>query len=572
MAVSSREKKIIITLLILIIVSFFSFLIGYLNYLKPKLGDFKIIGMEEKEELYLSVAPSHNAIHYETIVKDKEGEEIYKTTSETNEIPLPNLLANHGDNLTFEVFAKNKNGDIKSSEETLEYTWEEASFVSNNGRYLDTTNGLTLNLYGYIENTTYIVKLEYRNTNIYEEKIETDHIYIPYEKLNGCAGRVTAKLYTEENRLISNYNFYINTPVVGKIKITSPENELRDRHKSLTLTFEGGENATDYNLLIFEEGILKTTYSIPTNTKTFEIPKETWEEEKNYYLQLEANYLDYEEIKETDAISIFIGKKETTAPVYVNHNPSFIKSGTKITLNTRTPNSIIYYTIDGSEPNTESYIYKEPITIQSNVTLKTYAVSSDRYDSEINTYEFKIQERQLVVYLSPSNQSSNYGNKEAGYTTEMKEMNRLTDVIERILKENGVKVYRNRSSNDINTHLSESNYVKSDLHLAIHSNASKTNARGIEIYIDSPTSKSLSIATNIYENLYHIYPGKNIPNTNRGVKYANGALGEANDHFIPCGALIEVAYHDNYEDAKWLLEKREEIGNNIATSILLFYN
>ena len=155
----------------------------------------------------------------------------------------------------------------------------------------------------------------------------------------------------------------------------------------------------------------------------------------------------------------------------------------------------------------------------------------------------------------------------------MKEMNKIADVVERVLKQNGVTVYRNRSSGNINLWLSESNYVKSDLHLAIHSNASgRGTARGIEIYVDKETSPALSIATNIYQNLYQIYPGKYTPYTDRGVKYAVGSLGEANDDFIPCGTLIEVAYHDNEEDARWIVENREDIGNNIATSIINYYN
>ena len=86
------------------------------------------------------------------------------------------------------------------------------------------------------------------------------------------------------------------------------------------------------------------------------------------------------------------------------------------------------------------------------------------------------------------------------------------------------------------------------------------------------SSPSLSIATNIYQNLYQIYPGNQEPYTDRGVKYAAGSLGEANDSFIPCGTLIEVAYHDNEEDARWMVENRETIGNNIATSIINYYN
>ena len=109
--------------------------------------------------------------------------------------------------------------------------------------------------------------------------------------------------------------------------------------------------------------------------------------------------------------------------------------------------------------------------------------------------------------------------------------------------------------------------------MAIHSNASASHeARGIEIYVDDAQSNALSIATNIYNNLWSIYPGNNVSTYNRGVKYANGSLGEVNDDFLPTGALIEVAYHDQYDDALWIMQNINTIGENIANSILSYYN
>ena len=234
-------------------------------------------------------------------------------------------------------------------------------------------------------------------------------------------------------------------------------------------------------------------------------------------------------------------------------------------------NITIYYTLNGKEPDSNSLVYTKPITINSNTIIKTYAVKDNMFDSDINTYEFKIKEKELVVYLSPSNQYSNKGVKEAGYTNEMDMMNKLTDYLEEELKNAGVTVYRNKSSGNINAWLAESNSKKSDFHFAIHSNASiNHDVKGMEIYVDKSTSKSFSIASNIYNNLYEIYPYRD-EIADRGVKYASGALGEANDNFIKCGALIEIAYHDNYYDALWIAQNMKNIAQNIANSILEFY-
>lgn len=569
-----RRTFIIAEISFAIIASFLCFFLGYLNYLEPKLGNFKCNELkEENGNFYLSITESHNAVKYEIFVTNQKGEEIFHTESDSEYILLNNFTANFGDTLKFKILAKNKNGTTKESTNHYEKVWLYSSFVNFNTRYISASNGLGLTLYGYQKGEKYDLKLEYLNQVIYEEEINSDNILIPYEKIDGYAGRITAKLYTKNNTLISSYNLFINTPIVGKITLTAKDNTTRTRWNDIKMYLSGGENATDFHLQIWEEGNLINTLSLPTDTLEYTLPAEYLNEDKNYRFQILAMYKDYIEIAETSEIEVFVGKKETTNPVYLSHNPSFIKKGTKITLDTRTPNETIYYTLDGSDPTPESSVYHEPITINDNVTLKTYAASENRFDSAINTYQFQIRDKNLVVYLSPSNQYLNYGVSKVGFTNEMKEMNKIADIVERVLKQNGVTVYRNRSQGNINAWLSESNYVKSDLHLAIHSNASgRGTARGIEIYVDKDTSPALSIATNIYQNLYQIYPGKGVPYTDRGVKYAAGSLGEANDAFIPCGTLIEIAYHDNEEDAKWIVENRETIGNNIATSIINYYN
>ena len=69
-----------------------------------------------------------------------------------------------------------------------------------------------------------------------------------------------------------------------------------------------------------------------------------------------------------------------------------------------------------------------------NTIIKTYAAKENMYDSEVNVYEFNVKEKELVVYLSPSNQYSNKGVSQAGYTNERDMMNKLTDYIESNLK------------------------------------------------------------------------------------------------------------------------------------------
>ena len=204
-----KQYFIIITISVAIILCFLCFLLGYYSYKEPKLGEFHILGFQEEiEGYYLEIEKSHHAVSYEVLITNRKEEELFRTESTDTNILLKNFTANYGDHLKIHVAAKNKNGTKKQAEEVYEYLWRNASFKNINGRYIDAKKGLSLLLYGYGQNEKYILKLEYLNQVIYEETIKTDNIYVPYQKLEGYGGRITANLYTEKNCLFSIYYFF----------------------------------------------------------------------------------------------------------------------------------------------------------------------------------------------------------------------------------------------------------------------------------------------------------------------------------------------------------------------------
>lgn len=573
MKIEYTRTLIILGVIILILINFLFFWIGYQNYLYPQLSDFAILGVEDEGSfLVLNVEESHNAREYVVkIMKNKEV--IYTTSSETNYIVLENFSADYNDVLEISAIAYNKNKEKKESRNTYQYLYQDASFFKERDHYVASQKDLNLSILGYDYGNDYDLELYYNKNKIYESKVSSENILVAKEAVEGYSGRITAYLKNQNNRIISMFNFYLNTPVVGKLFITSPANDFRTRWNDINVSFKGGENANHFFANLYVDHNLVTRIELENIFNSVTIPASLLQENTNYSLILEAVYEDYTEIAETANLDFSIARHETTNPVYVSHNPSFIKSGTKVALQSMTDNAIIYYTTDGSEPTTDSLIYKEPITIMENTTIKTFAYTKHRYNSPTNTYLFQIQDKDLVVYLSPSNQDGNYGVSSTGFTTEMAIMNKIADVVEKNLKANGVKVYRNYPSGDINQWTSQSNAYKADFHLAIHSNASGHHtARGIEIYVDDEVSPALSIASTIYDNLWRIYSGNDNYLNHRGVKYARGSLGEVNKNYLPCGALIEVAYHDQYDDALWIMENIDKIGQNIANSIISYYN
>lgn len=569
-----RKKKqfVISAYLIGIFVSFSFFLIGYKNYLNPKLGSFKISSIKEVDSiLYMDVTPSHNAVAYKVVGYDNKENVVYEHVSESNVISLQDFYVANDENLEFNVYAYNKNDIELEADNSYNYITKDLSISNSNEHYSVKGKDFVVLLDGQISEDKYTLDVYYDDVILKTFDILNNQVVLDNELLDSLSGKVVLKLKKNDKRVTSIFTLYANSPVVGNISIKNSEDISYVAWDDLKINFNGGVNATNIIVNISRNGKIEKTLTRVNNTDTITIPAKYFKEKTKYKIELIAVYKDYIELAKTAEVEVNFLEKETVDPVYINYNYLNMKKGTKITLASNTAGAKIYYTLDGSEPTVNSFLYKEGITINGDVTIKAKAVKNNMYDSVVNTYPIHIGEKQLVVYLSPSNQYENYGAYDSGYTTEKAMMNKLADYLQPYLESFGVKVYRNNPNGDINSWLSESNYVKSDLHLALHSNASaEHNAYGIEMYVDNATSKSLSIANKIYHNLYKIYPYKN-KFSNRGVKYSDKSLGEANDLFIPFGTLIEIAYHDYYNDARWMALNLEEIAKNIGDSIIEYY-
>lgn len=171
-------------------------------------------------------------------------------------------------------------------------------------------------------------------------------------------------------------------------------------------------------------------------------------------------------------------------------------------------------------------------------------------------------ENKKVIYLSPSLQEWNKGIN--NYGTEEERMNQVADVVEKILKSKGYDVRRNNPQNTLAQTVSESNTIGPAIHVALHSNASGPSGKGKgpEIYANRPDTSGDKLAHAIYDEIEKIYPN---PQDGRGVLYTK-SLYEIVRTLAPA-VLLEVAFHDNEEDAKWIISNIEKIGEAIATGI-----
>lgn len=171
------------------------------------------------------------------------------------------------------------------------------------------------------------------------------------------------------------------------------------------------------------------------------------------------------------------------------------------------------------------------------------------------------------VFLSPSSQEYNPyvdGGNEEYY------MNIIADAMIPLLEENGISYGRNTPEGTFLDSIRESNTGDYKLHLALHSNAATPpNAgriRGTQVYYYPRSEKGRRAAEIIAQGFRQIYPDPDkvniVPTT---------TLGEIVRTKAPA-VLIEVAYHDNPEDAQWIRDNIDAIAENLADSVVKILN
>ena len=533
------------------------------------LKSFKITNLTNVNTKYhLEYEKTTNATVYEVIIYDESSEIIFneKTTENVVDFDLNNLR--YDEKYKLVIYAYDKNGESISVKNPYEFTYTEPSFSKDNNLVLDNNEDYTLYIDGELnkDNKNYQIGLYDNNILIYKEEIKDNEYIIKQKYFNGLTQTLTVKLFDNDTE-INSITLYSNTSPISDITIVSPQNDDLLDYQDVPLTFTGGDNATEYILEIFKDDILIKEVSLNQNRAI--ISSEFFVKDNNYTFKIKAKYLDYESYSKEATVSFKMKEKETLLPVYINKDSNYIKENSYITLNNPNNKGTIYYTLDGTDPNETSLVYENPILIKENTTIKTIIKEDKSYDSPVSTYNLNIGNKtDYKVYLSPSNQDGNLGVKSVGYTNEEKEMNDLSNYIEKRLKDYNIKVYRNNPNGNINLWVADSRYYGADLHIAIHSNASTNHtSKGVETWINDQTSDTYSLANMIQSDLMNIYYDKE--NGNRGVKYSNGALGET--RMPKFGILVEVAHHDYLEDAKWIMDNKELIGNTIADSILKYF-
>lgn len=85
---------------------------------------------------------------------------------------------------------------------------------------------------------------------------------------------------------------------------------------------------------------------------------------------------------------------------YAIPEPGEVEPGTEVSLFTETEGALIYYSMDGSEPDSSDYLFEDPIVIETDTTIKAVAWFNDLY-SETATLEYFVTTTGIKTIPTP---------------------------------------------------------------------------------------------------------------------------------------------------------------------------
>lgn len=171
-----------------------------------------------------------------------------------------------------------------------------------------------------------------------------------------------------------------------------------------------------------------------------------------------------------------------------------------------------------------------------------------------------------TIYLSPSTQENNLfvsGGSEEYY------MNLIADAMVPYLNASGIQYTRNTPQMNAGSSIAASNASQYDLHVAIHSNAAPEGrygtARGSIVFYYPGSAQGRRAAEIMAKNLRSIYP---LPDLVRAEP--STTIGELRLTRAP-SVFLELAFHDNVDDAAWLKSSIDAIARNLVFSLTQYF-
>ena len=165
------------------------------------------------------------------------------------------------------------------------------------------------------------------------------------------------------------------------------------------------------------------------------------------------------------------------------------------------------------------------------------------------------------IYISPSSQTAN--TYAVGNTNEAAQCRKIAAALEAELDRCGFDSKAGLSGT-MYTRTDDSNSMGADLHLPIHTNACNGKVAGLRIMVSKKGGEAEAISKAIMATLAPITPGT----SDNISEYPN--LYEIKNSKAVC-VYIEVGFHDNKEEAQWIIDHTNDIAVAIAKGLCNHY-
>lgn len=165
------------------------------------------------------------------------------------------------------------------------------------------------------------------------------------------------------------------------------------------------------------------------------------------------------------------------------------------------------------------------------------------------------------IYLSPSSQPAN--TYAVGNTNEQEQCHKIGVALDAALDRCGFDSMVGLTGT-MYTRVDESNAFGAELHMPLHTNGFDGTVAGLRIMVYKKGGEAEAIAKSIMAELAPITPGKS-----DGISEYPG-LYEIKASNAIC-VYVEVGFHDNPEEAKWIIEHTQDIAEAICRGLCNHY-